>query len=121
MSLTRNVVRGAVTRAVTWGLSDSAFYGGFSPTLHYNWGAGAPTIMSLAAVTGPTLSLTRATTAKVTDWENVIRVTKSRYLPMPYVSMGYHEQKWPDFRTFHWENFMTDVKADLDYINNYTD
>jgi len=52
----------------------------------------------------------------IMHWENVIRLTRDRYQPMPYVSMGHHEQKWPGFKEFHWENFMEDVKADLEYV-----
>ncbi len=54
----------------------------------------------------------------VTHWENVIRLTADRYSPMPYVSMGHDNQKWPEFRAFHWQNFREDVKADLDYVIN---
>jgi hypothetical protein len=52
----------------------------------------------------------------VMHWENVIRLTKERYRPMPYVSMGHHPQKWPDFQAFHWELFLDDVRADLDHV-----
>lgn len=52
----------------------------------------------------------------IIHWENVIRMTAGRYRPMPYVSMGHPDQKWPDFKTFHWEYFMKDVKADLEYV-----
>ncbi len=37
---------------------------------------------------------------------------------MPYVSMGHHEQKWPDFKAFHWDLFSEDVRADLEFVLN---
>jgi hypothetical protein len=52
----------------------------------------------------------------VGHWMEVIRLTKDRYKPMPYVSMGHHEQRWPDFKAFHWELFLDDVRADRDYV-----
>jgi hypothetical protein len=54
----------------------------------------------------------------VGHWGNVIELTRDRYRPMPYVSMGHPEQKWPDFTSFHWEQFMADVRADQDYVKN---
>jgi len=51
-------------------------------------------------------------------WENIIEMTKNRYKPMPYVSMGHHEQRWPEFKSFHWSNFLQDVKADIEFANN---
>ena len=52
----------------------------------------------------------------VSHWEKVIELTEKRYRPMPYVSMGHHEQKWPDFKEFHWKNFMPEVKRDLQFV-----
>jgi hypothetical protein len=57
----------------------------------------------------------------VSHWEDVIRLTSDRYQPMPYVSMGHHDQKWPDFKAFHWELFRNEVQADLDYVKNLKD
>ncbi len=54
----------------------------------------------------------------VGHWRNVIELTRDRYRPMPYVSMGHPEQKWPDFTSFHWEQFLPDVRADQDYVKN---
>ncbi len=54
----------------------------------------------------------------VGHWRNVIQLTKGRYRPMPYVSMGHHEQKWQDFKSFHWELFLDDVRADQEYVKN---
>jgi hypothetical protein len=54
----------------------------------------------------------------VEHWKNVIKLTKDRYKPMPYVIMGHHEQIWPDFKAFHWELLLDDVKADKDYVKN---
>jgi hypothetical protein len=54
----------------------------------------------------------------VGHWRNVIKLTRDRYKPMPYVSMGHQTQKWPDFKAFHWELFLDDVKADQDYVKN---
>ena len=53
----------------------------------------------------------------LTHWQNVVRLTKDRYLPMPYVSIGDQRQKWPDFKTFHWSYFLKDVKADIEFVN----
>jgi len=54
----------------------------------------------------------------VEHWKNVISLTINRYKPMPYVSMGHQEQKWPDFKAFHWAFFLDEVKADKDYVKN---
>ena len=52
-------------------------------------------------------------------WENVIKLTVDRYEPMPYVSMGPQTRsKWPEFTSFHWSNFLKDVKADIEYVGN---
>jgi hypothetical protein len=51
----------------------------------------------------------------VHHWEEVIRLTQLRYAPMPYVSMGHHEQKWPEFISFHWMDFLDEVEADVAY------
>ncbi len=51
-------------------------------------------------------------------WKNVVALTAHRYQPMPYVSFGHHEPRWPDFNAFHWSKFLDDVKADIDYIKN---
>ena len=52
----------------------------------------------------------------VLHWEKVIELTIDRYAPMPYVSMGHHEPKWPAFTSFHWSHFLEEVQADLDYV-----
>lgn len=52
----------------------------------------------------------------VDHWENVIRLTGGRYDPMPYVSMGHHEQRWPEFKAFHWKYFLKDVEADIEFV-----
>ncbi len=52
----------------------------------------------------------------LSHWEKVIQMTQDRYRPMPYVSMGHHEPRWPEFTSFHWSNYLIDVKADLDYV-----
>jgi hypothetical protein len=48
-------------------------------------------------------------------WEEVVLLTSGRYRPMPYVSMGHHEQRWPEFTRFHWSQFQEDVNADLEW------
>lgn len=48
-------------------------------------------------------------------WGNVVQLTSERYQPVPYVSMGHHEQRWPGFTRFHWSLFTDQVVADLDY------
>jgi hypothetical protein len=51
-------------------------------------------------------------------WDNIILLTKDRYKPMPYVSMGHHQPKWPAFKDFHWKYFLKDVEADINYVKN---
>jgi len=51
-------------------------------------------------------------------WENIVELTVDRYRPMPYVSMGHHEQLWPEFTSFHWSKFLKDVEADIEYVRN---
>ena len=50
------------------------------------------------------------------ELEIIIQLTINRYEPMPYVSMGHHEPKWPEFTAFHWNIFLKDVKADIDFV-----
>jgi len=57
----------------------------------------------------------------VSHWEDVIRMTSFRYQPMPYVGIGHKNQRWSDFKTFHWEHFRNEVQADLDYVKNLED
>ena len=52
------------------------------------------------------------------SWKEVVRLTTDQYKPMPYVSMGHHETKWPEFTSFHWSNFLEDVEADIEYVKN---
>jgi len=54
----------------------------------------------------------------VVHWKNVIRLTEGRYQPMPYVSMGHHEPRWPEFTQFHWKIFLKDVEDDIDFVKN---
>lgn len=54
----------------------------------------------------------------VGHWKNVIRLTVDRYKPMPYVSMGHHEPRWPEFTAFHWKYFLKDVEADIEFVRN---
>ena len=54
----------------------------------------------------------------IDHWKKIIELTEDRYDPMPYVSMGHHEQKWLDFKEFHWKNFLFDVEADLKFVLN---
>ncbi len=54
----------------------------------------------------------------VGHWKNVIRLTDDRYKPMPYVSMGHLEQRWPEFKAFHWKYFLKDVEADIEFVRN---
>ncbi|NND35110.1 MAG: hypothetical protein HKN76_21165 [Saprospiraceae bacterium] len=48
-------------------------------------------------------------------WENIVRLTKDRYKPMPYVSIDAEHPQWENFKEFHWKNFITDVKQDIAY------
>ena len=50
----------------------------------------------------------------VGHWQQVVRLTESRYVTMPYVSMGHHQQRWPEFAGFHWKHFLKDVKRDVE-------
>ena len=50
----------------------------------------------------------------VGHWQQVVRLTENRYVTMPYVSMGHHQQRWPEFTGFHWKHFLKDVKRDLE-------
>ena len=54
----------------------------------------------------------------VVHWRNIVSLTEDRYNPMPYVSMGHHEPRWPEFKAFHWKNFLKDVQADIDFVKN---
>ncbi len=49
-------------------------------------------------------------------WEEVVLLTAGRYRPMPYVSMGHPDQRWPEFTRFHWSDFQKDVEADLEWV-----
>ncbi|MDH5397640.1 MAG: hypothetical protein OEX02_05810 [Cyclobacteriaceae bacterium] len=49
-------------------------------------------------------------------WKEVIRLTEYRYKPMPYVSFGHHEPRWPKFNAFHWKLFLKDVEEDITYV-----
>ena len=52
------------------------------------------------------------------NWKDVIRLTIDRYEPMPYVSFGHHEPRWPEFKAFHWNVCLKDVEADLNFVKN---
>ncbi len=54
-------------------------------------------------------------TACLGHWQNIIKLTQDRYNPMPYVSMGHHEPRWPEFTAFHWSYFLKDVEADIEF------
>jgi hypothetical protein len=49
-------------------------------------------------------------------WEEVVLLTGGRYRPMPYVSMGHPDQRWPEFTRFHWSDFQQEVEADLEWV-----
>ena len=51
-------------------------------------------------------------------WEKIVEMTIDRYNPMPYVSMGHHEPRWPEFTSFHWSRFLEEVEADITYVKN---
>jgi hypothetical protein len=52
----------------------------------------------------------------IEHWSKIVQLTGERYKPMPYVSMGHHDPRWPDFTAFHWKYFLRDVEADLEYV-----
>jgi hypothetical protein len=54
-------------------------------------------------------------------WEKIIQLTQDRYKPMPYVSFGHHEPRWPEFTAFHWKFFIDEVKDDLEFVENLAD
>jgi hypothetical protein len=54
-------------------------------------------------------------------WEKIIQLTQDRYKPMPYVSFGHHEPRWPEFTAFHWKFFIDKVKDDLEFVKNLAD
>ena len=54
-------------------------------------------------------------------WEKIIQLTQDRYKPMPYVSFGHHQPRWPEFTAFHWKFFIDEVKDDLEFVKNLTD
>jgi hypothetical protein len=54
-------------------------------------------------------------TACLGHWQNIIKLTQDRYNPMPYVSMGHHEPRWPEFTAFRWSYFLKDVEADIEF------
>ena len=62
---------------------------------------------------------TQALERCIDHWEELIRLTENRYKPMPFVSMGNPEQKWPEFTSFHWKFFRDEVRADLEYVLEY--
>jgi len=57
----------------------------------------------------------------INHWDQIILLTEDRYKPMPYVSMGHHEPRWPEFTAFHWKYFVTEVEADLKYVKKLKD
>jgi hypothetical protein len=50
----------------------------------------------------------------VDHWQEIIRLTDIRYVTMPYVSMGHHQSRWPEFTGFHWKHFLKDVERDIE-------
>ena len=50
----------------------------------------------------------------VDHWQEIIRLTDIRYVTMPYVSMGHHQPRWPEFTGFHWKHFLKDVERDVE-------
>ena len=57
----------------------------------------------------------------IKHWEMIIFLTEDRYKPMPYVSFGHHEPRWPEFTSFHWKYFLDEVKDDLEFVKNIAD
>ncbi|MHC4557713.1 MAG: hypothetical protein ACYTFW_05760 [Planctomycetota bacterium] len=50
----------------------------------------------------------------VDHWQHIVRLTESRYITMPYVSMGHHQPRWPEFTGFHWKHFLKEVQRDVE-------
>ncbi len=57
----------------------------------------------------------------IDHWEKIVQLTQDRYKPMPYVSFGHHEPRWPEFTAFHWKFFIDEVKDDLEFVKNLAD
>lgn len=49
-------------------------------------------------------------------WKKIVELTETRYQLMPYVMMTHHENRWPDFKGFHWKNYLKEVENDIEYI-----
>ena len=47
-------------------------------------------------------------------WREIIHHTNDRYLEMPLVIMGNPEQRWPDFKGFHWRNYLSQAERDVE-------
>jgi hypothetical protein len=52
------------------------------------------------------------------NWKNIVKLTETRYKLMPYVMMTHPENKWPDFKGFHWKNYLKEVEYDIEYIKS---
>ena len=51
-------------------------------------------------------------------WKNVIILTENRYQLMPYVMMNHPENKWPNFKGFHWKDYLSEVEYDIEFIRS---
>lgn len=51
-------------------------------------------------------------------WEKIVELTETRYQLMPYVMMTHPENRWPDFKGFHWKNYIEEVEYDIEYIQS---
>ncbi len=54
----------------------------------------------------------------VQHWGKIIELTETRYQLMPYVMMTHPENRWPDFKGFHWKNYLKEVEYDIKYIKS---
>lgn len=52
------------------------------------------------------------------NWKKIVDLTENRYGLMPYVMMTHPENKWPDFKGFHWKNYLQEVEYEIEYIKN---
>lgn len=52
------------------------------------------------------------------NWEKIVELTETRYQLMPYVMMTHPENRWPDFKGFHWKNYLKEVQYDIEHIKS---
>ena len=51
-------------------------------------------------------------------WKKIVEHTETRYQLMPYVMMTHPENRWHEFKGFHWKNYLKEVEYDIEYIKS---